>query len=103
MVGHGAVGVTHDFFCFNAAGQVWNGSAFVNWNAADFASYRVAATEDPGSGTFKATPPAGTYRFELRERGATLALSHKVWSETGPRETWTVVSDSTTALTIDRT
>lgn len=102
MIGYGTNGTTYDFFCYNATNQVWNGLAFVNWSDADYASYRVTATQQGTSGRFVGTAPAGTFRYELRERGASLALSYVVWAEMGPRETWTLVSDSATQLTYDR-
>lgn len=81
MIGYGQSGVDHDFFCFNAAGNVWNGSSFVAWADGSYATYRVAATELGTSGRFTATTPAGTETFELRVRGASLAASYAVWTE----------------------
>lgn len=103
MFGIGESGLTHDFFAYNAAGQVWNGAAFVTWADGDYASYRLTATEAGTSGRFTGTALAGTFSYELRERGASLAASPVVWFERGPRETWTVVTDTQAALTIDRT
>lgn len=80
MVATGAVGTNHDFYARNAANQVWNGSAFVPFNAADYLLYRIAATPD-GSGDFTAEAPPGTYRFELRVRGASLAASYIVYKD----------------------
>jgi len=102
MLGIGASGTTHDFFCYNAVGQVWNGTAFVNWADADFADYRVTATAVGASGRFAGTAPAGTFSYELRVRGATLVDSYVVWAERGPRETWTAISDTASVLTIDK-
>lgn len=79
MIGYGATGVTHDFFCYNSSGQVWNGSAFEAWSAASFASYRVTATELSGSGRFSGTAPTGTTSWELRVRDTTLADSYVVY------------------------
>lgn len=103
MIGYGATGVTHDFFCYNSSGQVWNGSAFATWSAGSFTSYRVTATELSGSGRFTGTAPSGTVSWELRVRAATLAGSYVVFEGRGPRETWTVVTDTEPALTLDRT
>lgn len=75
LIGHGPSGVAHDFFVYNAANEVWNGSGFVPWNDADFISYRVAATELGTSGRFVSNVPVGTDHYELRIRGATLATS----------------------------
>lgn len=77
----GASGVNHDFNFYNAAGQVWNGSAFVAWNDANYATYRVAATETGTSGRYPVpTPPTGAVEYELRERGGSLATSYVVWT-----------------------
>lgn len=43
----------------NLAGAVWNGSAFVAWNVANWATYALALTEQTGSGFFTANMPAG--------------------------------------------
>ncbi len=82
LTANGATGVDHDFFCYNATGAVWNGSAFVTWADGDYATYRVAATERGTSGTFTGTAPSGTARWEMRVRGASLAASYVVWAET---------------------
>lgn len=77
---YGASGVNHDFNFFNSSNQVWNGTAFANWSDGSYASYRVAATEVGSSGQYPlSTPPANATRYELRERGASLALSPVVW------------------------
>lgn len=81
MIGYGISGTTHDFFCYNASGQVWNGSTFENWSDANYASYRVTATESGASGRFTGTAPTATDWYELRERGASLATSSIVWVE----------------------
>ncbi len=81
LTANGATGVLHDCFCYNDAGLVWNGTAFVAWVDANYLTYRVAATERGTSGTFTATEPAGTSIFELRVRGASLAASYVVWAE----------------------
>jgi hypothetical protein len=73
----GASGVNHDFNFFNAAGEVWDGSAFVAWNDANYATYRVAATETGTSGRYPVpAPPTGAVEYELRVRGASLAASY---------------------------
>ncbi len=102
MRGNGQSGTAHDFFCFNAAGAVWNGAAFVAWSDGDYVSYRIAATQVGTSGRFTATAPAGTASYELRVRDATLADSYVVWAGDGPRETLTVVEDTESALTVDK-
>jgi len=89
MVGHGSTGGTYDFFCYNASNQVWNGSAFVAWNAVDFASYRVTASETHDE-RFVASAPDGTTSYELRARSAALATSYVV--------TFVVVSDGIVAF-----
>lgn len=79
MIGYGASSLVHDFFAYNNVNQVWNGSAFVTWDDDDFASYRITATQQGSSGWFVGSAPTGTERYELRERGATLASSYMVW------------------------
>jgi len=108
MIALGQSNLSHDFEAFNAAGQVWNGSIFTTYAVADFEDYRIAASKlgDASEASidawFSATTPAGTFRYVMRERGATLALSYVVWTENGPRETWTAVTDTETVLTIDK-
>jgi hypothetical protein len=80
MLGLGHTSDSHDFYASDAAGQVWNGAAFVAWSDADFASYRIAATQAGASGRFTATAPSDTVSYEMRARGATLAASYVVWS-----------------------
>lgn len=81
ITANGASGTTHDFFCYDDTGQVWNGSAFVAWDDDDYATYRVTATERGTSGAFTGTEASGTSRYEMRVRGASLALSYVVWAE----------------------
>lgn len=81
MIGYGESGTTHDFFAYNSAGSVWNGAAYVTWADGDYDDYRITATEVGTSGRFTGTAPAGAVRYELRERGATLALSYVVWTD----------------------
>lgn len=76
MQGYGTSGTTHDFFCYNASNAVWNGTAFETWSAGSYTTYRVAATELSGSGAFSGTLPTNAVSYELRERGASLALSY---------------------------
>lgn len=80
MIGYGTSGTSHDFFVFNAAGSVWNGSAFVTWADGDYQDYRVAATETGTSGRFTASDVSGAYYYDMRERAATLALSYVAWN-----------------------
>lgn len=62
-------GLTPYFTVMNAAGQRWNGSAFENYNAANWGDYDVALTEQGATGdylgTFPASIPAGVYRLTL--------------------------------------
>jgi hypothetical protein len=98
----GATGVNHDFNFYNAAGQVWDGAAFVAWDDADYEDYRVAVTELGASGRYPVpTPPAGAANWELRVRGGSLATSYVVYEDV-IRETLTVVTDTPTALTYDK-
>jgi len=103
LTANGATGITHDFFCYDSTGKVWNGSAFVTWADVDYATYRVTATERGTSGTFTGTAPAGTSQWEMRVRAGTLAASYVVWAEKGPRQTRTTVTDTTSTLTEDVT
>lgn len=79
--------LSYDFEAYNAAGQVWNGATFVTYAVADYASYRIPATKlgDANSSNidawFTGTSPAGTARWVMRVRGASLALSYVVWTE----------------------
>lgn len=82
LTANGATGLNHDFYCYDGTGLVWNGTTFVAWVDANYAAYRVAATERGTSGTFTATEPDGTMRWEMRVRGASLAASYVVWAET---------------------
>lgn len=81
LTANGASGTTHDFFCYDDTGQVWNGSAFVAWVDANYATYRVTATERGTSGTFTGADPDGTQSYEMRVRSGTLAGSYVVWAE----------------------
>lgn len=82
ITANGASGTSHDFYFFNSAGEVWNTAAFVAWSDADYATYRVAATELGASGRFSlSTPPTGATSYEMRVRGASLASSYVVWTE----------------------
>lgn len=95
MTARGASGTSHDFFFYNAAGEVWNTTAFVTWADVDYATYRVAATETGMSGRYPVpTPPSGTTEYELRVRGASLALSYTAWEGNIKLET-----DAATAAT----
>lgn len=81
----GASGVNHDFYFYNSAGSVWNGTVFVAWADGDYAAYRVAATELGTSGRYPVpTPPANATNYELRVRGASLAASYVVYEGDTP-------------------
>jgi len=98
MIGYGQTGVTHDFFAYNAAGEVWNGSEFVSFAAGSYTSYRITATETAtGSGVFTGTRPANTARYELRVQAGTLAWSYVVWSQMTRLEAF----GSANAMTLD--
>lgn len=61
-------GQTVYVFIWNALGQIWNGSAFVTYVEANWATYAITATEQAGSGSYFATIPvgitaAGTYSW----------------------------------------
>jgi hypothetical protein len=94
MLGLARSNASYDFEAFNAAGAVWNGAAFVTYAVADYASYRIAATKQGDANDadidawFYAADIAGAVRWQMRERGATLALSYIVYL--GPDVTETV-------------
>jgi len=63
----------------NSSGDVWNGSAFVTYNSANWSTYAVTMTEQTSSGYYKATFPAaittGKYSFMVHQRlGGSVAL-----------------------------
>lgn len=76
-----STGQLHDFFAYDDSEQVWDGAAFVPWVDGSFASYRIPAVESGTSGRYSASGPDGTVAYELRFRGATLALSDVVWTD----------------------
>jgi hypothetical protein len=80
MIGYGDPTVLYDFFAYNAAGQVWNGSSFVAWADGNYTTYRIAASQVGTSGKFVATAPSGMAHYEMRERAVTLAASYPVWA-----------------------
>lgn len=75
MVGYGISGSTHDFFAYDASGNVWNGAAFVTFSAGSYTTYRVTATETSTTGRFTGTLPTDAVAYELRLRSGTLAGS----------------------------
>jgi hypothetical protein len=63
-----ATGQTVYVFIWNALGQIWNGTSFVTYVQANWATYVISAVEQAGSGSYFATVPsgittAGTYSF----------------------------------------
>lgn len=55
----------------NSVGQVWNGATFEVFNAANWATYDVAMTEQGASGYYVGTFPviaAGGYNVEIRDQ-----------------------------------
>lgn len=56
----------------NSAGSIWNGSAFVTWNVANWATYAIAMTEQTSSGFYSVAFPssitAGKYSFFVYQR-----------------------------------
>lgn len=87
MIGYGQSGTTHDFFAYNSSGSVWNGAAYVTWSDGDYATYRITAIEVGTTGRFTGTAPASAVTYELRERGATLALSYVSWTDSTTLDT----------------
>jgi hypothetical protein len=90
--------LSYDFEAYNAAGQVWNPTlatpAFVTYTVADYDDYRIEATKQGNANHedikawFYAADVSGAVRWQMRERGASLALSPIVW--VGPDVTETV-------------
>ena len=66
----------------NSSGDVWNGSAFVTYNSANWSTYAVTMTEQTSSGYYKATFPAaittGKYSFMVHQRlgGSEIGRAH---------------------------
>jgi hypothetical protein len=101
MLGLAQSNLSYDFEALNAAGAVWNGAAFVTYAVADYASYRIAATKQGDASNedikawFYAADVSGAVRWQMRERGASLALSPIVW--VGPDVTETALAASIAA------
>lgn len=70
----------------NEAGQLWNGTTFEAFNAANWATYKVALTEQAGTGRFRADFPTailspGVYNIEYRlQDGGAAAVDDAVVS-----------------------
>jgi hypothetical protein len=87
---------THVFTARNAAGQWWNGTAFVDYNAANIATYAIAAVVK-GNGNFRGTLPDDTAEYSLHLRaGAALIADDPVMDV---REVQAAVSGGVGALT----
>lgn len=72
------------FAARDADGLWWNGTAFESFNAANYVTYQITATETPAdSGLYEGTEPTGTVEFELRIKAGTWATSYVV---AGPQE-----------------
>lgn len=84
LTGYGLTAATHYFVGYNATQQLWNGSAFATFNAANWATYAITATEQAGTGHFVGnSPSSATVRYELRQRaGGTAAITDRtVWED----------------------
>jgi hypothetical protein len=71
QLAYGTTGRTLYAVVRTTVGTVWNGAAFVAFNAPDWADYDVAMTEQGASGYYTGTFPvvaAGTYNVEVRDR-----------------------------------
>lgn len=80
LVGYGTSGATYDFFAYNAANEVWDGAAFVEWDDGDYVSYRIPATEIGTNGRFVGDSPDPLMTaYEMRTQAVTLAGSNVVW------------------------
>jgi hypothetical protein len=53
----GQSGLTAYVFIRNESGQIWNGSAFENYNVSNWATYDIAMTEQTSSGFYSASMP----------------------------------------------
>lgn len=76
LYAHATPGFDYDFLAYNAAGEVWDPAAggaggFVPFAWDDLSDYRLVP--NGGGDTFLCQGPAGTHRYELRERGAVAA------------------------------
>lgn len=86
-----------------AAGLFWNGTAYVAYSAADWASYATPAPETlAGSGTyvcqFPLTSPAGDYNWTMfRQIGGSPASTDPAVSFTSPNTYWNGSEFSTAA------
>lgn len=63
----------------NSSGSIWNGSSFVSWNSANWATYALAMTEQASSGYYNVAFPsaitAGKYSYFVYQRvGGTAAI-----------------------------
>ncbi len=66
---YGITGVTLYALILNGAGNIWNGSAFESPLAANWATYKVALTEQSTTGIYKGTFPvvaAGAHSLSIR-------------------------------------
>lgn len=71
QLAYGTTGRTLYAVVRTTVGTVWNGAAFVAFNAADWATYDVALTEQGTSGYYVGDFPAvaaGVYDVEVRDR-----------------------------------
>ena len=90
----------------NASDQVWNGTAFVTYNAANWTTYAVTLTEQGATGHYSAAFPAGIstaglYAFVsyVRSGGSAATTDAKVFEGTIDTRTTAVdLSGVTTAL-----
>ena len=107
MLGLAQSDLNYDFYAYNASNQVWGitGTAsFRTFVAADYLNYRIAATkvgdasDEDIQAWFSAADIDGAVRWEMRERGASLALSPIVYI--GPDVTETVVANADTTATL---
>lgn len=80
-IAYAVSGGAYDFYAFDSAGLVWDGSAWVAWADVDFVSYRIPAAESGASGRFVATLPDDTARYAMRASGVDLVGSYLVWEE----------------------
>lgn len=84
QIPHGITGQTVYAVIRNSVGAIWNGSAFVSYNAINWTTYKVALTEETTNGSdgyYKGDFPsgivtAGIYNIEVRlQSGGSAAIT----------------------------
>lgn len=72
----------HRFTAYNAAGQVWDGTTFSNWQDVNFSSYGITATQLGTSGRYQGDSPSGSVvAYDLWLWTGTLGTSYRVFED----------------------